>query len=174
MSCRPVSAEIEPSLHPSSPVIVRDSPAAPVSDTDLDPAKQAVVVVSPQDMQRLFGPTLWRKGFLPISPPGAPQASPAAAQSGIPAATRSFSTFVRGVVRSASVSQGASLPRIVPSTLRQLHGTQLCPVRLSPSTMVGAIPGGFRSCAPAGSTRTAVLRSAFLRGTVAFWGLVGI
>ena len=177
MSCRPLSADIEPALCPSSSVNDLEATAAPATDIDArsssDPAELAVIVVSPDDMQHLFGPTLWRMGFLPIWPSDAAHASPAPVHSGAPAATRSFSTYVWRKVHSGHGSIAAPLSQsrgIRPLTL-PMH----CHIRPSPSTTVGSISRAFRSYASSSArlTRT-ILRSVFILGPAAFRGLFGM
>ena len=166
MSCRLVSPGVENALRGIS-VVDRDKlqtgTVVADGDSNADVAHESVIVVSPQDMPHVFGPTLWRKGFFPIFHSDESQASPAPVESGSPAfsTTRSFSsTCMRRMARSgaAGVLQGASLPLFRRATLAvSAHGMQPCVI-----TRLASVPRWFRSSFS--STRTPILRSAVVLG----------
>jgi len=174
MSCRLVSPGVENALRGVS-VVDRDKlqtgTVVANSDSNADVAQKSVIVVSPQDMPQLFGPTLWRKGFLPIFPSDESQASPAPVGSGSPAfsTARSFSTCIRRMARSgaAGVLQGASLPLFRRATLAvSAHGMQPCVI-----TRLASVPRWFRSSFS--STRTPILRSAIVLGSAGIRAVIG-
>jgi len=186
MSCRPVTPDIEHALRPAS-LVDRDrlKPFTVASGSDInaqalpDVAQESVIVVSPQDMRLVFGPTLWRKGFLPILSSDASHASPAAPvnfrSSSLPsgiAATRSFSTCIWRTTHFGAVVRGASLPLFCRVTLRaSVYG----PCRIRPaSNLFGAVPRWFRSSLRCtGFPRSPTSRFAIVLGFAGIRGYTG-
>jgi len=171
MSCRPVAPDIEHALRSTSldprnkSQIFAVAPGSGINSQSLpDVTQEAVIVVSPQDMALIFGPTLWRKGFLPPDASHAVPTPPPVGSSGNRStpgisATRSFSTSIWRMAHSGL--QGASSPLfrrvILPISV---YRTQPCLFRLA-SNVVGAVPRWFRlSVRGTSSSRPRMLRSA--------------
>jgi len=127
MSCRPVAPDIEHALRPT-PVVDRNkvAPSSDINPVSLpDVTEDAVIVVSPEDMVRIFGPTLWRKGFLPFLPSDASHAFPPPPSVGnrptpTIVATRSFSTRIWRTAHSGL--RGAPSPLFRRVVLPALYG----------------------------------------------------
>jgi len=176
MSCRPVTLGLEVALRGTSAVDRekrQTSTVAADSDSKLDPAKESVIVVSPQDMPLIFGPTLWRKGFLPVFPSDASRMSPAPVESSSPtfSTTRSFSTRIRRIVRYGAVEvlHCTSLPLFRRVTVPvSVYGMQPCPIGL------GGAPRWFRSSLRCTSfPRSSILRSAVDVGSAGIRAFIG-
>jgi len=188
MSCRTVAPDIEHALRPAS-LVDRDKlkPVTAASGSNMnaqalpDVVQESVIVVSPQDMPLVFGPTLWRKGFLPILSSDASHASPAAPVnfrgSSVPssiAATRSFSTCIWRTAHSGAVVQGASFPLFCRVVLpASMYGLRPCRIRPA-SNLFGAVPRWFRSSLRCtGFPRSPTSRFAIVLGFAGIRGYTG-
>jgi len=177
-----MAPDIEHALR-STPV-VDGNKVAPSSDIHPqslpDVAQQRVIVVSPQDMARIFGPTLWRKGFLPMHPsdasPALPAPPPVGSSGNRPtptiAATRSFSTRIWRTAHSGFQGAPSRLfHRVVLPVF--VYGMPPYLIRHA-SNSVGAVPRWIRSSVRfTSSLRSPMLRSAIVLGFGGIRGCIG-